>query len=60
MRIAKMNFAELSVQLLLLLPVSFVSAAAVSYFVPRAGAVELEGEGNHMKAGKHLWEKIEG
>mmetsp|Transcript_2712 Transcript_2712/g.6451 ORF Transcript_2712/g.6451 Transcript_2712/m.6451 type:complete len:432 (+) Transcript_2712:88-1383(+) len=50
MRIAKMNVAEFSVQLLLLLPVSFVSAAAVSYFVPRAGAIELEGECNHMQA----------
>lgn len=54
MRIAKMNVAEFSVQLLLLLPVSFVSAAAVSYFVPRAGAIELEGECNHMQAGKNL------
>ena len=43
---------ELSFQMLLLLPVSFVSAAAVSYFVPRAGAVEVES--NRMASGKSI------
>lgn len=48
-----MNVAEMSLQMLLLMPVSFVSATAVAYFVPRAGAVELApAEGQHMQPGK--------
>ena len=50
----RMNIAELSLQMMLLLPVSFVSAAAVSYFVPRAGAVEIEADGMaQMDAGEY-------
>jgi len=44
----RMN-ADFSLQLLLLLPVSFVSAAAVSYFVPRAGAVDNAVVAEHME-----------
>jgi hypothetical protein len=36
-----MNFSDFTFQLLLLLPISLVSATAVALFVPRAGAVEI-------------------
>ena len=50
----RMHIAELSLRMLLLLPVSFVSAAAVSNFMPRAGAVKVTEECSaHMNAGKH-------
>lgn len=45
-----MNLAETFVRLVLLMPVSFVSAAAVSYFVPRANAAEVEAGVEPMKA----------
>ena len=47
--------AEFSLQLLLLLPVSFVSAAAVSYFMPRAGAVDNAVVAEHMETGKDIY-----
>ena len=50
----RMN-AEFSLQLLLLLPVSFVSAAAVSYFMPRAGAVDNAVVAKHMETGKDVY-----
>jgi hypothetical protein len=51
----RMN-AEFSLQLLLLLPVSLVSAAAVSYFVPRAGATDYAVVADsHMEAGKNIY-----
>ena len=50
----RMNVVEVSMKIMLLLPVSFVSATAVAYFVPRAGAVELApAEGQHMAPGKY-------
>ena len=50
----RMNVAEMSMKIMLLLPVSFVSATAVAYFVPRAGAVELApAEGQHMEPGEY-------
>jgi len=36
-----MNFSDFTFQLLLLLPLSLVSATAVCLFVPRAGAIEI-------------------
>jgi len=44
-----MNISELIFQLILLLPVSVVSGAAVSYFLPRAGATDVC-SGDHMDA----------
>lgn len=46
-----MNFFDFSFQLLLLLPVSLVSATAVCLLVPRAGAVEIAED--QIAAGKN-------